>query len=794
MSPRTNNALPIGTRLLQYQITGVLGQGGFGITYLAQDVNLDHQVAIKEFLPGQIAARQDDATVQPNADENRELFALLLQRFLQEARTLAQLKHPNIIRVYNYFEANNTACFVMEYEEGMDLLAFLGKRSEKLREEEIMDLLNPLLDGLQLLHSKGFVHRDIKPANIFIRLDGSPVLLDFGATRNVADNRQLTVIATPDFAPPEQFDHEGQQGPWTDIFALAGVLYLMVAQSKPARAAQRMQSWVNQQKDTLRPALEVGRGQYSESFLNAIDRGLQLRERDRPQSIAEWRNLFSDPDKTVILSSPTMIPLSRSQGSPGEGFSSTRQEVSSDLTSKPTQGKKSSLGFRLLIGLLLMVLAGVGGFYSYKIGLLDYDTEKVFESPKKSDARASQTADDKSESHQKSPDKTHPVTGEKSRPFQKSLDNARPVAQDQALPVASEKSGAIQKSLDVARPVVQDQTLPVTDEKSGAIQKSLDVARPVVQDQTPPVADEKSRPVQNSPEKILPVTEEKPGSSQKPSEALPNTASLSTPVADREIHSILVEVVGSGNALSAGDKSHLSALESAKQRAMELARQQIVSRCSRDGQAISFRIVPSDNGEEVAVLDQQPWTQADKTGVRIRAEIRYAVNLAPDNPRILADPTLPLTVRVWTEQKAYRRGEEIRVHLRGNRDFHARVVDLTNEGQIIQLLPNALRGRDNVRFQGGVTHTLPDPAQGDKFNMRVQPPYGKDTFMVFASDAELGQPQLEKLGPVLMLFKGNLSGLTRKVREITARIDRSQDEPPTVNEFVESHWSVWTKE
>ena len=161
------NALPSGYSLHWYEIREVLGQGAFGITYKALDVNLNRPVAIKEFLPGQLARRQDDTTVQPLSSELGDEYAWGLQRFISEARTLAQFEHPNIVRVHNVFEANNTAYMVMNYEEGESLEEVL-KRQGSLSEVEALDMLFPLLGGLQMIHKQGFVHRDIKPGNIYL--------------------------------------------------------------------------------------------------------------------------------------------------------------------------------------------------------------------------------------------------------------------------------------------------------------------------------------------------------------------------------------------------------------------------------------------------------------------------------------------------------------------------------------------------------------------------------------------------------------------------------------------------
>lgn len=176
---RRHNALPDGYKLHWYEIHGILGRGGFGITYLALDTNLNHEVAIKEFLPTDLAMRASDSSIHPISDDHSDTFEWGLNRFITEAQTLAQFRHPNIVLVHSVFEANGTAYMVMEYEKGESLdQAYNLKRLTT--EDELLAVLFPLMDGLQRIHKSGFVHRDIKPKNIYLRDDGRPVLLDFG--------------------------------------------------------------------------------------------------------------------------------------------------------------------------------------------------------------------------------------------------------------------------------------------------------------------------------------------------------------------------------------------------------------------------------------------------------------------------------------------------------------------------------------------------------------------------------------------------------------------------------------
>ena len=284
------DALPPGHRLHWYLLEQVLGQGGFGITYLARDTNLDRPVAIKEYLPADVARRRSDASARPRTESHAERFAWGLDRFLAEARTLARFDHPNIVRVLSIFEANSTAYMVMRFEEGEDLGTLLDRRGT-LPQRELVDFLLPVLGGLQLIHSSGFIHRDIKPENIYIRDDGSPVLLDFGSARQSFGNaKTMTILVAPGYAPLEQYYGDAKtQGPWTDIYGLAATCYRAITGRAPLDAVARAKGVLGSTRDLLEPAATVAGDHYDERLLAAIDHALQLGERDRPQNIAEWR-------------------------------------------------------------------------------------------------------------------------------------------------------------------------------------------------------------------------------------------------------------------------------------------------------------------------------------------------------------------------------------------------------------------------------------------------------------------------------------------------------------------------
>jgi serine/threonine protein kinase len=286
-APTHQNALPLGSMLMEYRLDSVLGAGGFGITYLAHDNNLQKDVAIKEYLPGAVAVRGSGGTVLPTTSGLEKEYRWGLERFIQEARTLAKFSHPHIVRVNRFFEANGTGYMVMDYEAGEPLKAWL-QRNPFPPEPALRAMLAPLLDGLEKVHGAGFLHRDIKPDNIFIRQDGSPVLIDFGSARQAVAGatHALTTIVSPGYAPFEQYTTSAEQGPWSDIYSLSGVLYFAVTGQSPPDAITRMKS------DALTQGLGSARMRYSGPFVDAIGWGLALEEGARPRSVAQWREVL----------------------------------------------------------------------------------------------------------------------------------------------------------------------------------------------------------------------------------------------------------------------------------------------------------------------------------------------------------------------------------------------------------------------------------------------------------------------------------------------------------------------
>ncbi|MEW5782828.1 MAG: protein kinase domain-containing protein [Pseudomonadota bacterium] len=280
------HALPPGTLLHEYRIDGVLGVGAFGITYRGWDTHLNIPVAIKEYFPADLAIRKGErVTLKSAADE--ELYHFGLEAFVSEARILARLKHPNIVRISRYFNAHGTAYFVMDYEEGTTLAMIARSRKEGFDETWLRGIFVPLLEGLRAIHAQKYLHRDIKPGNIYIRQDGVPLLIDFGAAKlefGAATNYGYCAL-TPGYAPLEQYEDGGVQGPWSDLYALGATLRRCITGKRPVDAKTRLLAVEQGLPDPMAPLAKIAAGRYSSGFLEIIDSLLALRPEQRPASV-----------------------------------------------------------------------------------------------------------------------------------------------------------------------------------------------------------------------------------------------------------------------------------------------------------------------------------------------------------------------------------------------------------------------------------------------------------------------------------------------------------------------------
>lgn len=280
-------ALPAGFDLEGCRIESILGKGGFGLTYLAVDTALDMKVAVKELLPDGIATRVRGTTVEAQTEDLTDSWEWALRRFEEEARTLARLRHPNIVRVLRLARAHGTAYMIMEYVEGVSLAEWL-REHPRPAEQELKDLLLPLLDGLEYVHDNQLLHRDISPENIFITKDGRPVLLDFGSARqDLGKTMSVTAVVRHGYSPFEQYQVKSRQGPFSDLYALAGVMVAAMTGQKPPPATDRIS-----EESQDEPLSRQCRGRYSEAFCRAIESAFAVRAQDRPQTVAEFRRLL----------------------------------------------------------------------------------------------------------------------------------------------------------------------------------------------------------------------------------------------------------------------------------------------------------------------------------------------------------------------------------------------------------------------------------------------------------------------------------------------------------------------
>ena len=308
----SGHTLVPGTQLRDYRLDKVLGEGGFGIVYLAYDAALERHVAIKEYLPSSMASRAHDGkTVVLKSAAHAETFALALRSFVNEARLLARFNHPALVKVHQFWEENGTAYMVMPFYEGPTLRQVLAQMGRLPTEAEVCAWLLPLLDALEVLHADQCFHRDIAPDNILITASG-PMLLDFGAARRVIGDltHALTAVLKPGYAPIEQYGDSPDmaQGAWTDIFALASVLYGAISGRRPVPSVERVIA------DRMRPLTQLAGDRFRHSFLAAIDLALALRPEHRPQSVAEFRTrLMADalPDLAPVSAPAGGLPPTR---------------------------------------------------------------------------------------------------------------------------------------------------------------------------------------------------------------------------------------------------------------------------------------------------------------------------------------------------------------------------------------------------------------------------------------------------------------------------------------------------
>ncbi|RZL08163.1 MAG: DUF4384 domain-containing protein, partial [Rubrivivax sp.] len=362
------NTLPVGTYVGEFEVTDVLGEGGFGIVYLAWDHSLERKVALKEYMPSSLAARGAGLGVTVKSARHQETFEAGRRSFVNEAKLLAQFDHPSMVKVYRFWEANGTAYMVMPFYEGTTLKDTLKEMGSPPDEAWLTALLAPVSEALEVLHNQQCYHRDIAPDNIILlKGSGKPLLLDFGAARRVIGDmtQALTVILKAGYAPIEQYAEVPgmNQGPWTDVYALAASVYYAIHGKTPPPAVGRL---VN---DGYVPLVQSAAGRYSEQFLAAIDHALAVKPDERTQNMAQLRDELGVASGYVP---PTVMPAPHGGGASAQRGTSAPADGRTGPRTAAPQGKaqpatassggeapKSKLP--LIIGGAVVAVAALGG-------------------------------------------------------------------------------------------------------------------------------------------------------------------------------------------------------------------------------------------------------------------------------------------------------------------------------------------------------------------------------------------------------------------------------------------------
>jgi len=302
MAAQNNAPLPDGLEIAGYRIVKKIASGGFSIVYLAYDAE-GNAVAIKEYLPSSLALRQEGEMVPVVSKANLAVFRIGLKCFFEEGRALAKISHPNVVRVLNFFRANETVYMVMAYESGHSLQDHIQRQRLKGRncsEAFVRQIFTQVLKGLREVHTNKLLHLDLKPANIYLRTDGTPMLLDFGAARQTvnSDSPKLMPMYTPGFAPPELYSKTEALGPWTDVYSIGASMFACMLGQPPQPADQR------RKEDKMEQYFQKLDGQYSPELVKLVRWTLQIDPLTRPQSLFELQKLLQTPPSPLAPPTP----------------------------------------------------------------------------------------------------------------------------------------------------------------------------------------------------------------------------------------------------------------------------------------------------------------------------------------------------------------------------------------------------------------------------------------------------------------------------------------------------------
>src|SRR5271157_1538340 len=509
-------ALPAGYQLGKYLFKGVLGSGGFGITYLAEDITLNRKVAVKEMLPNDFATRIDGTTVVAKTESEKGNLAWARTRFVDEGRALAACDHPNVVNVYEMIEANGTAYMVTKYEEGCSLERWLRDLGRAPSESELRGILTPLLSGLERVHRAGFLHRDIKPDNIYLTTDGRPVLLDFGSARQAITSRSMvmTSIVSTGYAPFEQYHEDGKQGPWSDIYALGAVMYRAITGSKPPEAVRRLQN------DPCQKLAISYASRYDARFLTAIDQALNVNESQRPQSVADWRNMMDPAGQPV----PALVPVfSKASEQPGKNVAGTR-------------GIEKAFPKQIAVGVGVLVLLAIGAWFFVRPKPPVLVEATVHQSPDTGKQTLGEQPSPKQEPRDgQSPPKQQQAPAEQQPPKEQQAPAEQPPPKEQQAP--AEQPPPKEQQAPAVQPTPREQQAPVVqpaprEQQAPVVQptpreQQAPVVQPTPREQQAPVVqqppkDQQAPVVQQPPkDQQAPVVQARPNEEQQPSSGQP---------------------------------------------------------------------------------------------------------------------------------------------------------------------------------------------------------------------------------------------------------------------------------